>query len=235
MFQLFTFEQLRERIEGLNITRPINAVHIHHTWRPNHSNFTGSNGVQLQKNMRDYHVKTNKWADIGQHFTLLPNGDFVTGRDLNKDPASIAGFNKGAICLEMLGDFDIGRDKFTGKQEENAYMFTGLCMKLFGIGPSNIIFHREKVSGQTCPGNSINQQSFIIQSNLRYERFKNEGGSNMFNDMDKVSGWAENGVDRMYKTSIMQGDENRNFNPQQAVTREELAVTINNLLRYIGK
>ena len=235
MFKQLTFEQLKEYIEGLELTRPINSVHIHHTWRPRHSDYNGNNGIELQEAMKRYHVETNKWADIGQHFTLLPDGDFVTGRHLNLTPASIRGHNTGAICLEMVGNFDIGQDSFEGVQEENAYCFTGLCMKLFDIGPSDIIFHREKDPTITCPGTSINQQSFIINSNLRYERFKNEGSSNMFNDMEKVSYWAKNGVDKMHKTSIMVGDRDRNFNPRDNVTREELAVTINNLLRYIGK
>jgi hypothetical protein len=65
--------------------------------------------------MRNYHVNTNGWSDIGQYVTLLLDGTFVTGRDFGKDPASIKGFNTEAFACEMLGNFDKSHDVLQGK------------------------------------------------------------------------------------------------------------------------
>lgn len=62
-------------------------IQIHHTWKPNHKGFNGKNHLQLQRNMKNYHINNNGWSDIGQHFTLMPDGKFVTGRPLSRTPA----------------------------------------------------------------------------------------------------------------------------------------------------
>ena len=59
--------------------------------------------------------------------TLFPDGSWLTGRPFHKTPASIAGWNTGALAVEMLGNFDLpgtgefnslGYDKLEGKQRE---------------------------------------------------------------------------------------------------------------------
>ncbi|HUF48510.1 MAG TPA: hypothetical protein VMM93_11895, partial [Vicinamibacterales bacterium] len=40
--------------------RQIDAVHLHHTWRPTRSQFRGISTVEA---MRNYHVQTNGWDD----------------------------------------------------------------------------------------------------------------------------------------------------------------------------
>lgn len=150
--QIITTEQL------LNMLRKYNhkELHVHHTWKPEHKNFNGRNGIQLQINMRNYHVNTNGWNDIGQHVTLLPDGTFVTGRDFGKSPASIKGFNTGAFCVEMLGNFDKGHDVLQGKQKESILRLA----RFFYDRGKYIRFHREN-SSKTCPGTSIDKTQFM--------------------------------------------------------------------------
>lgn len=155
MFEIITIDELLRRLNNHNHKE----LHVHHTWRPSHKDFTGDNGVQLQENMKRYHVNTNGWSDIGQHVTLLLDGRFVTGRPFDKAPASITGFNTGAFCMEMLGDFDIGKDKFEGKQKESALKLT----KYFLDKKRNIRFHNEGAA-KTCPGSSINKATFIAEA-----------------------------------------------------------------------
>ena len=61
--------------------------------------------------MKAYHVTYNGWNDIGQHFTIFPDGLILTGRSLEKSPACIYGQNANAICIENLGNFDLGGDQ----------------------------------------------------------------------------------------------------------------------------
>jgi hypothetical protein len=131
-------------------------LHVHHTWKPSHKDFNGSNGLDLQRNMRNYHVNTRGWSDIAQHVTLLPDGTFVTGRDFASDPASIKGHNSGAFCVEMVGTFDVGNDVFGGKQKDSMLR---LARFFFDKG-KYIRFHRENAP-KTCPGTSIDKATFM--------------------------------------------------------------------------
>ena len=93
---------------------------------------------------------------LGQHVTLLPDGKFVTGRDFGKTPASIQGYNTGAFAVEMLGNFDIGNDKFEGPQKESMIKLA----RYFYSKGCYIRFHRENAP-KTCPGTSIDKNEFM--------------------------------------------------------------------------
>ena len=152
MFEIITIEQLLSKLNNYNHVE----IHVHHTWKPDHTDFNGSNGLQLQQGMRNYHVNSLGWADIGQHVTLLPDGKFVTGRDFGQTPASIAGFNTGAFACEMLGNFDIGNDVLEGNQKDSILRLA----KYFKDKGRYVRFHREN-SGKTCPGTSIDKTVFM--------------------------------------------------------------------------
>jgi hypothetical protein len=182
-------------IQESKLTRPITQIHIHNTFKPNHDDFTGNNHLKLQSNMRDYHVNANKWRDIGQHFTLFPDGRFVTGRSLDIDPASILGWNEGAICLEMLGDFS-GRDPFQGIQAESAFRIVAAIVKCFGLPWNAVKFHRDNPDSgnKTCPGTSIDKDWFITECKARY------------NVMYPPTHWAQKDHDELRSAGILLSD-----------------------------
>jgi hypothetical protein len=45
-----------------------------------------------------------------------------------------------------------------------------------------------------------------------------------FEDVGKISAWAQDSVAKIAKIGIMQGDENGRFNPAAPLTRAEMAV-----------
>jgi hypothetical protein len=131
--------------------------HVHHTWRPDHAiYFSKPDPLYWQEAMRRFHVDTNGWSDIAQHVTLLPNGRFVTGRDFGRNPASITGYNDNAFMMEMIGDFDVGKDPFDGPQKESAI----LLARWFDQRGKYIRFHNE-ASSKTCPGSGIHKYDFM--------------------------------------------------------------------------
>ncbi len=135
--------------------------HIHHTWKPSHKDFNGSNHMQLQRSMRNYHVNTNGWSDIAQHISIFPDGKIVTGRNFGRNPASMTGYNVGAFMVENIGNFDIGNDSLYGKQKETLLAIAKYFVDR--LGESKIIFHRER-SGKTCPGTGINKKLLIDEA-----------------------------------------------------------------------
>ncbi|WP_052330052.1 peptidoglycan recognition protein family protein [Thermicanus aegyptius] len=151
-FKVITIDELLTELKKYNHKE----LHVHHTWRPDHSNFNGKNYLQLQEDMKRYHIQTRGWSDIGQHVTLFPDGLFVTGRDFSKAPASIKWYNTGAFAVEMLGNFDIGHDTFGGKQKEAMLKLA----RFFYDRGKYIRFHRENAP-KTCPGTAIDKDVFM--------------------------------------------------------------------------
>lgn len=117
------------------------GIQVHHTWVPNYSHFYKSNGttedeLTRQKSFKDFHVNTNGWADIAQHFTIFPNGKIVTGRKLSNTTAiGIKGWNSNKICIEIYGDFDKGKDTMKKEQKKAVIAAYALLCKKFNITP----------------------------------------------------------------------------------------------------
>ncbi|TWD99393.1 peptidoglycan hydrolase-like protein with peptidoglycan-binding domain [Neobacillus bataviensis] len=155
-FEILTVDQVIQRLKG----RKYKYTQVHHTWEPSHNDFNGKNHLQLQQSMRNYHVNTRGWDDIGQHVTLMPDGLFVTGRPFNETPAGIAGYNEGAFMTEMLGNFDIGHDVLEGAQLNSMLKLQHYLVTACG---AKIMFHREHAS-KTCPGTSIDRDEFVSRA-----------------------------------------------------------------------
>lgn len=155
-------------IAAQSISRTIVRVQQHHTWKPRYSNFSGSNHFEMQRNMKRYHVNANGWSDIGQHFSIFPDGAIVTGRSLNTSPACISRANSGAICIENIGNFDTGGDVMSPEQAASIFSTTKALLNKIGIstptktnvvyhhwynGNGDLVFHN---SGQkSCPGTAF--------------------------------------------------------------------------------
>lgn len=154
-FEILTLEQVLSKLASYNYKE----LHVHHTWRPNHEiYFENPDPLYWQEAMKRFHIETNGWSDIGQHVTLLPDGRFVTGRPFNQAPASIKGFNSGAFAVEMIGDFDIGKDVLQGPQRDS---IIGLA-RWFNQRGKYIRFHRENAS-KSCPGTGIDKTLFMAE------------------------------------------------------------------------
>jgi hypothetical protein len=118
--------------------------------------------------MKDYHVNHNGWKDIGQHFTIFPDGSIMTGRNLEDSPACILGNNANAICIENLGNFDLDKDVMTADQQDCIIRATAaICLKFsIPINTDKIVYHHwfhlstgERNNGtgnnKTCPGTNF--------------------------------------------------------------------------------
>ena len=152
------------------------GIQIHHTAAPSYSNFYKSNGTHedelvRQNNIKYFHVKTNGWGDIAQHFTIFPNGAIVTGRKLSNTTAiGIKGWNTQKICIEIYGNFDKGKDVMTKEQKDAVITVYGELCKKFKITPSTSTIrchawftaggtylgdYKAGKSAKTCPGTNF--------------------------------------------------------------------------------
>ncbi len=167
-FTKMSITEFEDYIKGLHVARTIRQLQQHHTYSPDYSLFRGNNHFALQRGMKQYHVHQNGWADIGQHFTVFPDGYVLTGRSPESAPACIYGNNAQSICIESLGNFDRGGDAMQPEQEEAIIRLTAALCKRFAVpvNTNHIVYHhwfdlrtgeRNNGSGhnKTCPGSSF--------------------------------------------------------------------------------
>lgn len=167
-FKKFTLSEFEEWLKNVKVSRTILKIQHHHTYVPAYVHFNGNNHFERQKAMKDYHVNQNGWADIGQHFTIFPDGTILTGRSLESSPACIYGQNANSLCIENFGNFDKGKDKMTLEQQNSIVRVTALLCLKFNIPASvnYIVYHHwfnlstgERNNGtknnKSCPGTNF--------------------------------------------------------------------------------
>ncbi len=145
-------------VRGISTKRNIKLIQLHHTYIPSYKNFNGSNYKHLQNSMRNTHIKENGWSDIAQHFTVFPDGAVVTGRSMDKDPAGIYGANKGAVCIECLGNFD--GENMADEQKSAVTALVGALCERFSLKPENAVkYHCWYTAGGTYLGDYVKGKS----------------------------------------------------------------------------
>lgn len=165
-FVRMSVSEFKTWIRQQSTSRTITHVQEHHTWLPSYAQFKGNNHFEMQLGMKNSHVQGNGWSDIGQHFSIFPDGMVVTGRPLNSSPACIAGHNSGGICIENVGNFDSGKDIMTAAQSDAIVAITALLCERYklDINDINIVYHHWFDSSgnrttthpvKSCPGTAF--------------------------------------------------------------------------------
>jgi hypothetical protein len=160
-FRSMNLAQFRLALAQFPFTRTINAVHLHHCYRPNHAQYRGEDSIN---SMYEYHTRERGFIDIAQHITIGPDGRIWTGRSWNKAPASASGFNGnaslGPFMIEMVGDFDVGKDVFEDPQRDVTLRVIAAIQQRFGLPPDALKFHHH-MSSKSCPGSAIDYHQIV--------------------------------------------------------------------------
>lgn len=165
-----------------SVTRKITKLQVHHTGLPSYETWEKTdkkvftNPYFGRANSLDSYAKktwNSKSANgsyQAQHFVVFPDGKITTGRSLNSNPIGITGWNTGAICVEIYGNFDKGQDTMTSAQKKAVIALFGELCKRFDLTPSasTIRYHAWFTSGgtylgdykagksrKTCPGTAF--------------------------------------------------------------------------------
>ncbi|MET0647930.1 MAG: caspase family protein [Pyrinomonadaceae bacterium] len=154
-FRKLTLDEFADLLARFRFTRRINAVHMHHTWKPKRRDY---DGLATIEGIWRFHTVDNGWNDIAQHVTIAPDGSIWTGRGWNEPPASAAGHNgnraAGPFMFEMIGDFDSGRDPFQSPQRDAALEVIARVQHLFQLPAESLRFHNQ-MSSKSCPGSAL--------------------------------------------------------------------------------
>ena len=165
-----------------SVSRTITRLQVHHMDMPNYSTWEKTDKKVFDEphfgrtqSLNDYGKRTWNYSDghgkyIAQHFNVFPDGKITTGRHLNSTPIGIRGWNTNAICIEIYGDFDKGKDVMTVAQKKAVIALYGELCKRFDI-PVNTAHIRPHCwftaggtflgkydssrSAKTCPGTNF--------------------------------------------------------------------------------
>jgi N-acetylmuramoyl-L-alanine amidase-like protein len=160
-------DELGTWLFATTVGRGIELIQNHHTWKPDYSNFKGDNHFALLSGMDAAH-KAIGFDEIAQNLTTFPDGKVAVCRSFDKDPAGIKGANKGAICIENIGNFDAGGDPMNDAQSDTLVKVNAVLCRRFGLVPTtdSIVYHhwfdldtgaRTNGTGSTksCPGSAF--------------------------------------------------------------------------------
>jgi hypothetical protein len=198
--------------------------------------------------MEYYHVHTNGWSTIAQQLTLFPDGIWLLGRDFNLSPASILGWNTGALCIEMVGNFDVGGDLFKTPQNQAMYEFCefmveqkGLQMRFHRDSPTSYNFTEKKLALIASQKAEQDRQAELAKAKIRAEELRKimEKARIIFKDMiigtpEKPSvHWTNDYVNYLADKKIVAGMKNADgslsYSPDKPVTRGEMACMLANI------
>ncbi|GGA86650.1 peptidoglycan recognition protein family protein [Ornithinibacillus halotolerans] len=170
---LMTKEEFKDWLFNQQVTREVNLIQQHHTWKPSYRHFKGNNHFQLLNSMQQFHRQTMKWNNIAQNITIFPDGRVAVSRPLNDAPEGTIGpiANRNGIAIENLGDFDIGQDQMTKEQKEAIVYVTAALALKFDLVPSidtityhhwwhyktkeRVLDHGKSYEVKSCPGTNF--------------------------------------------------------------------------------
>lgn len=177
-------KDVRNWLAKQKVSRRITKLQVHHMDLPNYSTWEKTDKRLFSEphfgrtQSLDSYGKS-KWGSgasdghghhIAQHFNVFLDGKITTGRNLNSTPIGIRGWNTNAICIEIYGCFDKGKDTMTKKQKEAViYLYGELCKRFdipvntthirphcwFTAGGTYLGKYNPNRSAKTCPGTAF--------------------------------------------------------------------------------
>jgi hypothetical protein len=179
-FTLLSVAEFDGWLAETRVNRVIRLVQNHHTWLPNYKSFTGSNHFALLEGMERAHIERG-FAEIAQNLTTFPDGTLALCRSFETIPAGIKGANREGLCIEHVGNFDVGGDAMSSAHRATALRVNALLCREFSLTPSDqtVVYHhwwdlntglRTDGAGstKTCPGSAFFDGNTVAAANAHF-------------------------------------------------------------------
>ncbi len=175
-------KDVKEWLAKQKVTRSITRLQVHHTFSPDYTTWEKTDKKVFSephfgraKSLDDYGKRTWGYSDghghyTAQNFTVFPDGKIIVSRNLNSKPIGIRGWNDGALCIEIYGNFDKGKDIMNASQKKAViYLYGELCKRFnipvntshirphchFTAGGTYLGKYNSSRSAKTCPGTNF--------------------------------------------------------------------------------
>jgi len=232
---IYTKEEVEE---WLSVSKPVEAITLHHTYSPNSSQYNGRSTILAIQN---YHMN-HGFSTIAANFYTTPTDDLIgfTARSLkiqngahayiSKPLSSLPSdlrarangnrqfLNYRSIGIETISNMDI-EDPTTNKSMRNSITLMAIICEYHNLNPNEDIFLHRFVEYKSCPGNLVS-----------LDWIKSEVKKEMGIDTDCKSlpakDYQEDALQWMKDEGLMVGDSTGNQWPQCNITRGDFAVIL---------
>ena len=181
-FTLMNKNEIGSYLAKQKVTRKITRLQVHNTFLPDYTTWEKTDKKVFSEphfgraqSLDDYGKKTWGYSDghghyTAQNFTVFPDGKIIVSRNLNSKPIGIKGWNDGALCIEIYGNFDKGKDIMNTSQKKAViYLYGELCKRFkipvdtahirphcwFTAGGTYLGKYDPNRSAKTCPGTNF--------------------------------------------------------------------------------
>jgi len=179
----------------------------------------------------------NPMSKVSAHYVVEKNGDILKCvepenkayhcGETNKPTAKIY-FDKNGVNpnLYLVGVECVS----SGEPLTNEQKISLVCLLKYLNNTFQIALNRYYVIGH-YELDTVTRKNDPVSSYSVDTVIKKLGVDKMFNDADKISDYAKDAVDNLEKMGIIKGDIEGNFKPLEPITRQDLAVVLNNFLK----
>ncbi len=158
------------------------------------------------------------WKGFAYNYWIDYDGNVYECRGLNSGGGLLDPLNDVIISIGFQGDYDktqtMPRKQFIAGCELIRY----LRIKIPSI---SLVAGHKHWQATSCPGKYFPLEEMIETSNRMLS----------IRDFDQVADWAKESVLNVYEKGIMLGDDQGNFNSQDPITRQEVAVALDRLIQ----
>jgi hypothetical protein len=160
------------------------------------------------------------WKGFAYNYWIDYGGNVWECRGLNKGGALEAPHNEYALSIGFQGDYDLTVN-MPGKQFIAGVELTHYLKKL--LPTLNLVEGHKHWQEKTCPGEHFPMEEMIKMADM-LENIR---------DYDEIASWAKQAVLNVIESGIMIGTEEGYFKPAEYITRQEVAVVIDRLMRVV--
>lgn len=128
---------------------PAPEVWIHHSVTAN-----GPDEIQIMKQIQNYHMNQNKWADIAYSFVVFPSGNIYEGRGWAVVGAHTANHNSKSHAICFAGNFQNEQPTDAAINAARWLISEGKSQGFVKSGTQPTGGHRD-VAATACPGNNL--------------------------------------------------------------------------------
>ena len=153
-FRPITVSEFSREVQTFAWHRRVWRIDVHHSVVPSIAAYDGLASIE---GIWRRDLENRGFEDIAQHISIAPDGTIWTGRDWNRTPASIGRhMNLGAFMIELIGNFDNGRDVLRGAQLGALIGAIDAVQSEFSLPVQALLFHRDVPQAEsTSPGSGI--------------------------------------------------------------------------------
>lgn len=131
-----------------------------------HHSLTNDGSTVSAQAIRQYHVETNGWRDVGYHLLVELIGDryeMLIGRPLNSRAAAAhqKQMNRLGVHVCFIGNFDAAKPPVEMLRFAAPHLYDICDILRIPIDRDWIIGHREVAAYKSCPGKLFDMDAFV--------------------------------------------------------------------------